>query len=217
MARGFTDYVTVNVEEEQQVLDMLFRLEVATSQVGFAAWATTEIDPWFQMRAAQRFDSEGDAASGKWRPLTAVTQEWRDTMGYSPEHPINVRTGALKDYITSEAEGDWMTQGPEGGNYVWPGVALPYTDFIAAKLHTANIGRGPGENRLFRSSTPKRPVVVADQVDLRALLESYSNYVETYVGEKAGVVSVSGVFGGQITTPARARGSAFSAGGGNFT
>jgi hypothetical protein len=211
---GFTDDVMIEVDEEQ-VLNMLFRLDVATSQIGFASWATTEIDPWLQMRARDRFKGEGDGASGKWRSLSTLTQEWRFMQGYPASHPINVRSGALRDYVES-ADGQWLSEGHEGGRYVWPEVALPYTNYIAAKLHTANVGRRRGENRLFpNASTPKRPAVVADQTDLRALLESYANYVETFVGESAGVVTVSGMFGGTINTPATVRGSAYSAGGGD--
>jgi hypothetical protein len=211
---GFTDEVVIEVDEEQ-VLDMLFRLDVATSQIGFAAWATTEIDPWLQMRARDRFRGEGDGASGRWRPLTTLTQEWRAMQGYSPAHPINVRSGALRDYVEG-ADGQWLSEGHEGGRYVWPEVALPYTNYIAAKLHTANVGRARGENRLFpNASTPKRPAVVADQTDLRALLESYATYVETFVGEHAGTFTVSGIFGGEISTPGTVRGSTYSVGGGD--
>lgn len=217
MAGGFTDDVAIQVEEDQ-VLEMLFRLEVATSQVGIASWATTEIDPWLQMRAADRFDREGDAASGAWVPLSSFTSEWRDEGGFPAEHPINVRTGALRDYITHEAEGDWFTRGLNAGQYVWPGAALPYTNHITAKLKTAQLGVPRGENPKFpNSSTPRRPVVAVDATDMRALLESYANYVETFVGDGAGSMTVSGVFGGSISTPAVARGAAFSEGGGNFS
>jgi hypothetical protein len=54
-------------------------------------------------KVAARFDTEGDAASGKWVPLAESTIERRIAEGFS-SGPINVRTGGLREWSTEEAE-----------------------------------------------------------------------------------------------------------------
>lgn len=216
---GFRDDVVIVVEEEQ-VEEMLLRLVMATSTAGIAAWAKADIDPWLSRRAANRFDSEGDKASGGWKPLSALSQEWREMQGFPPDHPINVRTGALKDYVTRKADGFFYPNGAGGGRYLYPGDAVPFTNYIAAKLKTAQQGRKRGENKLFaNATTPARPVLALDETDVLALTQSYANYLHAFVGAGAGTTTVSGTFGGAITTPSGGitRGQLFSAGGGNFS
>lgn len=224
MATAFTDDVSIFAVDDSQVREVLYRLDVATMVIGMRWWANATVDPWLQERAGQRFAEEGDGASGKWKPLTQFTQEWRDMQGYPPDHPINYRSGAFATWLANEADGTFMEVGNHEGVYYWPGVHLPYDDFLAAKLHTANIGRVTGENKLFpNTSTPARPAVKIDSTDVLALLTSYHDFIEDFVSEKAGVVTASGTFGGGVSSssslPGTVTGSAHSAGGssGSFT
>jgi hypothetical protein len=218
MARAFTDDVTIVVEDEQ-VRNVIYRLDIATMVIGMSMWANSVVDPWLQQRARNRFVAQGDGASGKWKPLTEFTQEWREMQGYSPD-PINIRSGALAEWLIFEADGTFMEVGNHAGVYYWPGVHLPYDDFIAAKLHTANIGRKRGENKMLpNATTPKRPVVAIDSTDVLALLTSYHDFIVEFVGERAGTITASGTFGGKVSAPplpGSVRGTAYPGGGGNF-
>lgn len=199
------------------------RLDLATGMVGQRSWSETMVDPWLQKRAEYRFGNEGDAASGKWKPLTAFTNEWRDLQGYPVEHPINVRSGALENWLTGVADGTFLGSSSMSGTYYWPGVHLPYDDFITAKLEVAQVGSPPGRNKLFpNTTTPPRPVVAIDSTDVLALLTSFHDFIEAFVGENAGSVMAAGTFGGAVSprpsAPGSVRGvSVSSGGGGNFT
>src|SRR5213079_679979 len=113
-----------------------------TMVTGMQMWADSYVDPWLQMRAASRFAQEGDSASGKWKPLSGFTQEWRDLQGYPPEHPINLRSGAFEHFLTETADGTFQARGTGAGVYYWPGVHLPYDNHLTAKLKVSQQGSG---------------------------------------------------------------------------
>lgn len=214
---AFTDTVVIEVDDTQ-VQQVLYRLELATSVVGQREWATTQIDPWMQARAASRFSAEGDDASGKWLPLTAFTREWRQMQGYPPAHPINERSGAFRDMMTG-VTGDFMPANSVSGDYYWPGVALAYDSHFTAKLKVAQQGARQGENKMLPNSvTPARPVVAINSVDVLGLLLSFHDYIEAFVGDTAASIFASGTFGGTVTgAPSGVTGSTSSGGGGNFS
>jgi hypothetical protein len=217
MARVLTDDVLITVHDDQ-VRTVIYRLEMATMVSGMSLWANSTVDQWLQARAATRFGGEGDSASGRWKPLSELTNEWRALQGYPEEHPINERSGAFRQWLTHEADGTFMPMGMSAGTYYWPGVHLPYDDYITAKLKVSQVGSKPGENKLFPgSSTPARPVVKVNAVDVLALLTSYHDFIQAYVGDDAGSITASGTFGGRtMAAPSSVRGSLRSGGGGNF-
>lgn len=53
------------------------------------------------IRAEHRrvFTSEGSSGRGKWAPLAPATRRQRARLGYPPAHPIQVRSGALRDHV----------------------------------------------------------------------------------------------------------------------
>lgn len=133
---------------------MLAIVELKLSPPALAGFLKSHVEPILEKRAAQRFASEGDAASGKWAALSPVTEHFRQTSGFPPSHPINRRTGELEDYITG-AGGDAMPLGL-GAELVWP---KPPAGLVARKIKRAQVGD---------KRTPARPVMAVDEEDMVA-------------------------------------------------
>lgn len=109
-------------------------LDVRLRAAGLEAFMQNTAVPWLQRRAAKRFGSEGDDASGKWMPLRKATEHFRSKAGFPPAHPINVRTLQMFDFITS-ADGS-ISGGPGYASLNWPG-ARGRGQELAAKIRTA--------------------------------------------------------------------------------
>lgn len=123
------------------------------------------LHPIIGNRISARFDSEGDSASGKWAALTEATGSIRAWQGFAPFHPINQRTGALKDFVTTDH--DVVGFGASGATLLIPG-AIPDGE-LGKKLSTAQQGsdsvpgsRNPGPGR----AAPPRPVLAVNTEDL---------------------------------------------------
>lgn len=86
-------------------------------------------------RAAQRFANEGDDVVGKWAELARATGIVRQFLGYSPFHPINVRTGALRDYVLNTFT--TRNSGGAGAVLMMPG---PASGEMLSKLRVAQQG-----------------------------------------------------------------------------
>jgi hypothetical protein len=163
--------------DTHHVEQLLLRLDTALSPISLAVWLTDEPVMWFKGRAERRFGLEGDDASGKWAPLKAATQSFRQAAGYGPAHPINVRTHQLESYITG-------TQGLPHGTPTGFGAILNYpggsmSKNLKDKVETAQIGRNDNPR------TVPRPVLAVNEVDLGQLLTSLS----VFIGESgAGIV-----------------------------
>ncbi|MFD8340567.1 hypothetical protein ACFV42_49525, partial [Streptomyces solisilvae] len=104
--------------------------------------------------------------SGKWLPLQDYTQQVRQAAGYGAEHPINKRTGELENFLTDSG---WDIIAAGGfSQLTFPGN-MP-TGKEATKLMTAQIGTQ-------HPSTPARPVLGMNEVDLAYVLAALSTYV----------------------------------------
>lgn len=80
---------------------------VREARIGFARWAQQLEDmvPFlesvlaaFEAHSDRVFDTEGKAGSGKWAPLSPVTEEIRSQLGFSGL-PILQNTGSLRDAL----------------------------------------------------------------------------------------------------------------------
>jgi hypothetical protein len=129
------------------------------------------VETYVKERAQRRFDSEGDDVSGRWAALRQATIDIRTEAGYSAG-PINVRTGALEDYITN-SEGAYLV---EGGDALMvypgraPGSASNETGSLAAKLVAAQQG-------LADPYTPARPVIGMNESDALAITLSLEAFL----------------------------------------
>jgi hypothetical protein len=118
--------------------------------------------PYFQKRTDSRFNSES-WSGGKWAELTPMTQRFREYQGFPPEHPINVRTGELRDWLGTD-EGDRRRTGGMA-ELTWPGSSP--SSLTEMKLETAQTGA--------RARTA-RPVVEVTEVDAAFLLGTLEGY-----------------------------------------
>lgn len=156
------------VAETRNVERMLHRLDIALSPQGLAGFLQSEVDPYLRGRAESRFEQEGDDVTGKWAPLLPATQNIRAEMGYGPDHPINIRTSELHDYIT---QGDAATTiFPWGAGITLPGT--PPEGELLEKMMRAQ----SGDER-----TVPRPVLGMNQTDLAAVLLLLARYIKTSV------------------------------------
>lgn len=167
---AFIDFHIVGDERGVQL--MLDRIDSALSPVGLAQFLYGGVQPWLEQRAAERFASEGDDASGKWLPLAPATVEIRESQGFEGSHPINKRTGELEQYIT-QSQVD-VTAAPGVGTLRFPGRNAP-SKAVAEKLSTAQRGR-------TYPRTPARPVLALNEKDLSVVMTQLAFHVKGWGG-----------------------------------
>lgn len=91
----------VEVRVDATQVDHAVEKVVGTLSIeGMTAFMFSFVEPFLVGRARARFEGEGDDAVGGWAPLLPSTQAIRESLGYGPAHPINVRKGDLEAYIT---------------------------------------------------------------------------------------------------------------------
>lgn len=147
----------------------LLGMQTAFSSEGMAAWLVAGVDPLLRRRTAERFESEGDDISGKWASLRPFTVEERKRHSFPGEHPINVRTGAMKRHLLDDMPriavhtlgATMWSPGSDGGSEV------------AQKVKTAQLG-DPATN------TVARPVLGVGPMDLEAVLISLSLHIASH-------------------------------------
>lgn len=106
-----------------------------------------------QLYAAERFRGEGTTngvgtSVGKWAPLRPYTQDERERLGFPRQHPINKRTGELKDWITGSA-GMQVAQ----ELFIWPARMPPNNSSLHFAYACAQTGR--------KTSAPHPPRKIA--------------------------------------------------------
>lgn len=125
-----------------------------------------EIEPYIKLRIEGRFAAEGDDVTGQWHPLTVATKLIRARNGFPPDHPINVRTGKMKDYLV-HSPSDIKIQGPEV-ELTHPG---PTGDReLQDKIRTAQEGK-------TKPRTPARPVLGLNENDLLFITSELAAYL----------------------------------------
>lgn len=144
---------------------MLEHLETKVSPPGLTTWMEADVDPWLRQRAQDRFTNEGDDVVGAWLPLSPYTQMIRQQMGYGADHPINVRTGELENYITSAGS---IFETGVGVTLETPGGTVPPE--MAVKIITAQQGSS-------FPPTPPRPVLGVNERDLEAIMVTLANWI----------------------------------------
>jgi hypothetical protein len=169
VATGSVRFV-VDVDDDN-VEELLSRTSNALSTVGMYAFLHGAVGTWLQRRARDRFAAEGDDVSGPWLPLEPYTNQARSAAGFPPEHPINRRTGDLEAYITGSGGWDVVSAGGFS-QLTYPGTTP--TGTLATKVSTAQGGA-------LYPSTPARPVLGVNEVDLAYVLAALSTHVATFM------------------------------------
>lgn len=134
---------------------VLLMLEDKLNPLGLAEFMDATVDPFLRMRTEDRFAQEGDDVVGSWQPLQLATQQIRASKGFSPAHPINVRTGKMRNFLVNRPA-DVKPNG-FGATLTYPG---PIGDSeLFEKLSTAQGGKS-------YPSTPPRPVIGVNENDM---------------------------------------------------
>jgi hypothetical protein len=136
-------------------------LQVRLSASGLQDFMENTMVPFLQMRADRRFAIEGDEVSGRWLPLKRATTLMRLRQGYPPQHPINVRSGQMKTWITS-ADGNVRAQHGMA-DLTWPGN--PPGGTMLKKIQTAQMGQA------YPSTAPRPVIGVGDDDNIFALAQ----------------------------------------------
>src|SRR4051812_718504 len=94
---GFSVEIIV---DKDSVKHVFATLEKNVQQTAISAWLLAIVDPFLRERVRNRFSNEGDdAVGGAWAALRPSTEGIRASQGYSPSHPINVRSGAMENFL----------------------------------------------------------------------------------------------------------------------
>lgn len=155
--------------EAESVEVVLARLDAAVSPEGLYYFLAGEVAPWIKSRAEKRFASEGDDVSGKWEELAPSTQDRRMNGDWpvGPAHPINVRTGELRDYIVGS---DPLIVASEVvSTLTYPGNE-PRTRSLTEKMTTAQVGR-------TTPRTSPRPVIGISETDLAYVMGALATHI----------------------------------------
>jgi hypothetical protein len=165
--------VTVDDSGVRATIDMLMQRLQPSALRGFLA---TRAHEQLKHRAESRFENEGDDAVGSWAQLAYMTGRVRSFQGFGPFHPINVRTGQLKNFVLNTFT---IREMASGATLSMPGQA---SGKLLSKFRTAQqggyapggatksgFGRGNasatrGESGPNRSA-PARPVVALSEFD----------------------------------------------------
>lgn len=163
------------IGDDSGVQKMLNLLDTALNPLAIAGFLGAEISPYLALRATQRFASEGDDVSGKWAPLRESTKRFRSAgrmeglWSVGDEHPINVRTHELENYITSGIGN--VIPSPVGTVLQYPSPRNT-TRTLREKVKTAQ----QGKERPHR--TPRRPVLGLNERDLGFVLTALAFHVK---------------------------------------
>lgn len=144
------------------VAELMHRLE-AQELVDFLR---QKIEPYVKLRIEGRFVGEGDDVTGAWDPLKVATRLIRASHGFPPDHPINVRTSRMKDFLLI-SPADIKVQGPEV-ELTHPGPTGDRS--LNEKIKTAQFGS-------TSPNTQPRPVLGFNENDLLFITSELAAYL----------------------------------------
>jgi hypothetical protein len=161
------------VEDSSPIFDTLSEMSTATSAAALVEFLGGTADQILKARTRARFGSEGDSASGGWKPLAESTVIAREALGFGGAHPINQRTGELLKAMT---EGSPLIA-ELAGEVFYRFPAEDPSGLLGEKLKMAQRG--------YRQ-TPARPVLAVDEADYQAIQEALFDTILPDVTTTAG-------------------------------
>lgn len=172
-----TAFIDVQITgDERQVMGMLNSLHAAMAPQAIAQFLSVIILPYLRQRIRERFQSEGDEATGPWASLAEATREVRASgiasgayFGITPSHPINVRTGSMERYLTQVNSVPVITS--ESVTLNFPGRQIPMRDQLRTKIERAQTGD---------ARTPARPVLGLSERDLFFTVGALAQHIATF-------------------------------------
>lgn len=168
-ARHSTFTVDFEIDAEDAV-EALFRFVNALGTPNLARFLEEDVTEFYHDDIESRFNEEGDMKSGFWKELTDTTVRIRRSQGYPGREPINIRSGALFDFLMEDYD---VIIGADFVELDVPGRARnPLTQ---KKLETAQ--QGSDNNPAGFGPTPPRPVLALGERDLMTILRLLEVYV----------------------------------------
>lgn len=161
----------------------LIGMEKAFEDFELADWLTAKVDPILRARTAARFESEGDAISGKWQSLAPWTVKERERTNFPGEHPINVRTGEMRRHLLGTFP---RTSFHSLGVTMWS----PGTDGGSTTAKKVKIAQQGGETPEGHP-VPARPVLGVGPEDLELVLVTLGHHIASF---QPGGANVNGMF-----------------------
>lgn len=164
--------ITEAAQALQQIADRL-----QNAENGLLRATNNVADVW-----RKNFDSEGSMVSGGWPELADATQEIRANEGFSPDHPILFRYGALRgvavEFFQKASHGGSTSQSDNYSQQVTTG-SLSITDKVATlEAHgwkVANQWGHPGNGRY--GPVPARPFWFVDKSTIAAAREGIRDWI----------------------------------------
>lgn len=156
---------------------LMEKVQDSVSPIALGMFLGDYVKPELIKDIVNRFFSRGDSKTGKWPWLADATQAIRESMGFNPIGPINIRTDELFKFVADEGGGR-VTPEPGGATLEFPGP--PPSQALEDKLRHAQEGAFDNPIPQF-GPTPPRPVLGADESDLAAILEMLQRHVILYV------------------------------------
>lgn len=168
--------VYVDIIGGDEIIKRYEELSYRTTPPMLTAWLIKSAHPFLRMRAAARFQSEGDDASGKWADLALNTGMIRRNLGFNAYHPINVRSQRLMWFVLTSFK---MASTAQTATLTMPGKG---NALMLSKLRIAQQGgvarKGKGRSRVGPNRpAPPRPVVALSYVDEEALNTSLREWL----------------------------------------
>lgn len=163
-----TAIVVEGLEDTRRAATALSNVLNPASLASFLAF---NVRPYLHQRARARFTGEGDDASGPWASLRPATVAGRMAEGYGGEHPILVRTGELKHFVT-ETFRAWSH-----GNMAELSIPDNPRGRLRHKFGSAQHGSRKG-GKAWGSRNPARPVAVLSAADGDRILDFTRHHIE---------------------------------------
>lgn len=111
------------------------------------------------------FAGERDPFGNKWAPLAPSTVAFRTYMGYGGAHPINVRTGELRESIVGQPP-DILGHSDGMVELAFPNRKMPHSKLYMKYRQASGGGRGPA-----------RRVIGLDEKDVAWILASLNSSI----------------------------------------
>lgn len=169
--------VTIDPDDARRIDELIDRISRVVEPSSLFTFLKDESLPYLRARAANRFITEGDDASGKWRPLTETSERFRAWaarkygLPIKADHPINRRTGQLKNWVMRSYKIEQF--GYAGAQLQMPGTRSS-DRWLEQKYRHAQQG---GFTRWYSGFGP-RPVMAINQRDNTAITSSLKQWLE---------------------------------------
>ena len=124
----------------------------------------------FLNRSIRMFRTETDPWGNKWAPLADSTVAFRDSMGFGGAHPINVRTGGLRESLTG-APPDILGHSDGAVTLAYPSRKTPDRELMVKHKQAAGQLRGPA-----------RPVIGMNEKDVAFVLSVLNSSLFSALG-----------------------------------